>query len=169
MASFWLYLLAPTIIGILNAFGTRGEISSPWYDSLKKPWFKPPPYVFRPVWSVLYICLGYSIYRIQETPDIEQFSTYEAQRLNFWTICLFWFQLVVLFIWPWSFFVKKDLIKALINMVVLWVLAGLTTALFYYQDKVAGISILPYFTWITLATMINYTTYQLNKAPKKEK
>ena len=50
-------LVSGAAVGILTTSGVTG-----WYTELNKPWFTPPNYVFGPVWTVLYILMGISLY-----------------------------------------------------------------------------------------------------------
>ena len=52
-------LVSGAVIGILTMSGVTD-----WYTTLNKPWFTPPDYVFGPVWTVLYILMGISLYLI---------------------------------------------------------------------------------------------------------
>ena len=50
-------------LGGLGAFITRDQIST-WYAELVKPPGNPPPWVFGPVWTILYGMLGVALARI---------------------------------------------------------------------------------------------------------
>ena len=52
-------LVSGAVIGILTMSGVTD-----WYSTLNKPWFTPPDYVFGPVWTVLYILMGISLYLV---------------------------------------------------------------------------------------------------------
>ena len=52
-------LVSGAAVGILTTSGVTG-----WYTELNKPWFTPPNYVFGPVWTVLYILMGISLYLV---------------------------------------------------------------------------------------------------------
>ncbi len=52
-------LVAGTVVGLLTMGGIRT-----WYVTLNKPWFTPPDYVFGPVWTILYILMGISLYLV---------------------------------------------------------------------------------------------------------
>jgi len=57
----YLFALLPIVSGLLVGFlamGKGGGGKSEWYKKLEKPAWTPPPAVFGPVWSVLYVMLG---------------------------------------------------------------------------------------------------------------
>ena len=56
-------ILAPLVSGAAIGLFTMGDIGG-WYTTLNKPWFTTPNYIFGPVWTVLYILMGISLYLI---------------------------------------------------------------------------------------------------------
>ena len=53
----------PNIGGYINGVITRKELK-PWYESLNKPSFSPPNWVFGPVWTSIYTGMGYASYLV---------------------------------------------------------------------------------------------------------
>ena len=53
----------PLVGGFLNGrvFNTR---MNDWYDKLKFPSFRPPNWVFGPVWTAIYTCMGTAAYLV---------------------------------------------------------------------------------------------------------
>src|SRR5690348_5991083 len=66
-----------------------------WYQTLEKPFFNPPNWVFGPVWTVLYTLIGISLYLIWTSPAKESktkaYYAFAAQlALNtLWSIVFF--------------------------------------------------------------------------------
>lgn len=56
-------IVIPNIGGYINGRITKNELR-PWYESIRKPWFNPPNWVFAPVWTSIYTGIGYSSYLI---------------------------------------------------------------------------------------------------------
>ena len=90
LSTIWNYLpsaviiLLPNIGGLIaNSITTKKDWQ--WFDNLKKPWFNPPNWLFGPVWTILYLCMGVSSYLIVEkgTPLLP-LSIYGAQLLLNW-------------------------------------------------------------------------------------
>jgi tryptophan-rich sensory protein len=45
---------------------------NPWYKSLIEPSFAPPSWVFAPVWTILYLLIATSAYRIVTKTGTQQ-------------------------------------------------------------------------------------------------
>ena len=84
-------ILLPNVGGTLSSFLTRGEPRWEWYRSLKKPSLNPPNWVFGPVWTGIYACMGVSSYLIYKE------GGFAAQSLP---LALFGAQLLLN--WAWS-------------------------------------------------------------------
>eukprot|EP01147_Barroeca_monosierra_P007313 gene7313-9722_t len=52
-------LTAPVIGGFASAIHTRNDTKT-WYQTIYRPWFTPPNWVFPPVWTSLYLGMGYA-------------------------------------------------------------------------------------------------------------
>ena len=70
-----------------------------WYQTLNKPSFNPPDWVFGPVWTTLYILMGISIWLVWKNED---------SKTRTIAIKIFWFQLAFNVFWTYLFFgIKK--------------------------------------------------------------
>jgi tryptophan-rich sensory protein len=50
-------------VGAVSGIATAGGIDD-WFYALNKPFFNPPSAVFGPVWTLLYLLMGISLYLI---------------------------------------------------------------------------------------------------------
>ncbi len=91
--------------GILGSFFTISSIPN-WYSTLNKPFFSPPNWVFGPVWTILYILMGYSLYLVWEKKKVPS---------------VFWIQLILSALWSIIFFGLKNTVLALLNNAALWI------------------------------------------------
>ena len=55
-------------VGILESYVTRPEIPV-WYAALAKPWWTPPPVVFPIAWTILYILMAVSLWRLWDRAE----------------------------------------------------------------------------------------------------
>lgn len=56
-------VILPNIGGFINGRITFPQIPT-WYAKLNKPSFRPPNWVFGPVWTSLYTAMGYASYLV---------------------------------------------------------------------------------------------------------
>ena len=56
-------ILLCEIVGFIGSLATKPAIST-WYETLRKPSFSPPNWIFGPVWITLYTLMGISFFII---------------------------------------------------------------------------------------------------------
>ncbi len=139
--------------GAIGAFFTAGALSV-WYAELVKPPFTPPDWLFAPVWMVLYIMMGISVFLIW----CEGFENDEVK----WGIGLFAIQLVLNVLWSFVFFGLNSIIGGLVVIIALWFAILFTMLHFFRVTAFAGWLLIPYFVWVSFATILNYSFLVLN-------
>jgi translocator protein len=147
-----LCMAVPLAIGALSGIATAAGVRD-WYLTLHKPVFNPPNYLFAPVWTILYLLMGVSLYLVLQSTD-----AFLKKR----AVILFGVQLLLNFCWSFLFF-KFHLIQfALADIVCLWlVIIGMIPS-FYGINKWAGLLQIPYLLWVSFATVLNAAIYILN-------
>lgn len=146
-------LILPQAAGALGAIFTTNSIES-WYSTLEKPVFSPPNWLFGPVWITLYFLMGISIFLIWN-----QIGKNKEARDWFW---VFWFHLAINAIWSPIFFGLRDISTALVVIIGLWGLIALLIINFYRINKLAAYLLIPYFFWVSFATILNFSLFLLN-------
>lgn len=146
------YLLAPLFAGFIGSYFTAPAIPS-WYALLNKPFFNPPSWVFAPVWTILYLMMGYAAYLVSQTKSKKE----KEEALKF-----FWMQLVANVMWSILFFGLQNPGLAFVEILVLWALIAKTIQLFLKLSKPAGYLLIPYLAWTTFATLLNLAIVILN-------
>ena len=143
----------PVAVGGLSGLFTKPEIDG-WYQTIAKPTWQPPNWVFGPVWTTLYIMMGVALYLVWR-------SNAPAQQKK-QAIILWFIQLVLNFFWSYIFFNQHQLGWALAEIIVLWIFIILTILAFGRIRQVAAWLLVPYISWVSFAGILTYTIYQLN-------
>ncbi len=137
-------------VGLVGSVFTFSAIPT-WYAILNKPSFSPPNFIFGPVWTTLYALMGISLYLIW-------ISDKKAKG----ALVLFWIHLFFNAIWSITFFGLRNPFLGLINIIVIWILIIIITYRFWRINVWAGLLLLPYFAWVSFATVLNYCIFILN-------
>jgi tryptophan-rich sensory protein len=146
-------ILVPLVSGAAVGILTMSGVNE-WYTTLNKPWFTPPNYVFGPVWTILYILMGISLYLV-----ISQGWENETVKTGF---VLFAAQLGVNLLWSIIFFGLHSPLASLVCILVLLALIVATIISFSRLSKPAAVLLLPYLAWVCIATALNAGVVFLN-------
>lgn len=148
IVSVWL----PLLVWFAWSFFTINSVNT-WYETLERPFFSPPNWVFWPVWTILYILIWLSFYIVWKN--------------NFWkqktkVKIIYFLQLFFNFTWSIAFFYLQSPFLWLINILILWILILLNIVFFYKVKKIAWYLLIPYFLWVSFASVLNYSIFILN-------
>jgi tryptophan-rich sensory protein len=137
------------------AAATPGLVFRPgdWYRDLNKPAWRPPNWLFGPVWLVLYITIavsGWLVWRQSGSAD------------TVWALTVYAFHLVLNGLWSAVFFGLQRPGLGFAEIVVLWLSILATIVLFYSIDPTAAYLLVPYAGWVTFAVALNYRVWRLN-------
>ena len=69
-------------------------------------------------------------------------------------------------VWSFLFFGMQAPGWALIEIGALWLAIVVTLVLFWRVSPTAGMLLLPYWAWVSFATVLNASLWWLNRAPK---
>ncbi len=144
----------PVVVGGLSGFATARGVST-WYPTLAKPSFNPPAWIFGPVWTVLYIMMGVAAYLVWRRGT-------DADGVRV-ALTVFLVQLALNALWSILFFGIQQPGWALVEIIVLWLSIGATIWLFWRVVPAAGALLLPYWAWVSFATILNASLWWLNR------
>ncbi len=149
---FIVSLALPLAVGAVSGLFTANAIPT-WYATLNRPSFNPPNWLFGPVWSVLYILMGISLYWIW---------TLAPGKDRDRALVAFGVQIILNFGWSFLFFYFKNIGFALVEIVMLWMAIVLMLVLFYRVKPIAAYVNIPYLLWVSFASALNAAYFKLN-------
>ncbi|HOJ31519.1 MAG TPA: tryptophan-rich sensory protein [bacterium] len=148
-ASIVLCLLA----GAIGSIFTSSSVGN-WYRTLNKPIFNPPDWIFAPVWTLLYIMMGISLFMVW-TAEMEK----SLKRMAF---LIFAIQLILNILWSVLFFGLQNPVLSLIEIFVLWIAILIAILVFKKISILSAFLLMPYLAWVTFAAFLNYSIVTLN-------
>lgn len=148
-------IAVPLIAGWVGSLVTAPKIDT-WYATLAKPALNPPDWVFAPVWTALFILMGFALWLVwsEKTKD-------ERQKRK--AMIAFSIQLVLNVLWSVSFFGEQSPILALAVIVALWIMILITILRFAQISRATTWFLLPYILWVSFAGYLNFLIWQLNR------
>ena len=139
---------------IAAAIGGAASIQAgPFYTQLIRPDWAPPPWIFGPVWTALYALMGVAAWLVWRVGGFRA-----AQS----ALTLFLAQLALNALWSWLFFAWHRGALAFVDILLLWALIVATLIAFWRISALAGALIVPYLLWVSFASALNYSVWQLN-------
>ncbi len=125
------------------------------YNTLIKPPFSPPGYIFGIVWTILYILIGIASFFVVKD-GIEKPGVSDAVKAYF-------LNLFLLFIWPIIFFNFNALFLSVVVIIIALFSAVNVAYKFYQINKTAGYLYIPLVIWILFAAVLNISIWWLNR------
>lgn len=145
-------IFTPFTAGILGSAFTTPAVQS-WYQTIYRPTWNPPSWLFGPVWTLLYILMGVALYLV--------WSKKQTKGKNL-AMSIFLVQLILNAFWSVIFFGLGNFWFAFVEIVFLWLFIVLTIAQFWKINKTASLLLLPYILWVSFAAFLNFTIATLN-------
>ncbi len=142
-------------VGYLSGFATQSSVDT-WFQTLEKPVFNPPSWLFAPVWSTLYVMMGIAAGLVWDKIDLQREAVRNA-------LIFFAVQLALNALWSILFFGLKNPLLALIEIVILWLMIYETYVKFAKIDRIAGYLFIPYLLWVSFAAVLNGSIWWLNR------
>lgn len=124
-----------------------------WYASLEKPFFNPPNWLFGPVWSILYILIGLSLYMLWTVPSKKSKRT---------AYIIFAIQMTFNALWSLIFFGLHQTWIGLAVIILLDISVVVSIVKLRRYSTLAGLLFIPYLGWICFATILNASIAILN-------
>ncbi len=146
------FLMAVFITASLGAFLTAPSVPG-WYNTLEKPSWTPPNYLFGPVWTTLYLFIaiaGWLAWR-KSGPDID-----------YLTFGLYLLQLILNALWSGCFFALQNPGLAFVDIILLWLAILGTLIRFAPLSRTACILFVPYLIWVSYALALNLAIWRMN-------
>ena len=126
-----------------------------FYETLLRPSWAPPAWLFGPVWTVLYLLMGVAVWLVWRPAGFRAAAA---------PLTLFLVQLVLNALWTWIFFAWNRGGLAFAEILVLWVLILATLVAFWRARPLAGVLFVPYLAWVTFAAALNLAMWRMNPA-----
>lgn len=139
---------------VAAAIGAAASIQAgTFYAQIALPEWAPPAALFGPVWTVLYALMGIAAWLVWRNGGF---------RAAGMALSLFFIQLAVNALWSWLFFGWRLGALAFADIILLLVLIVATLVNFWRISHLAGALLVPYLLWVSFASVLNYSIWQLN-------
>ena len=131
-----------------------------WYRRLDKPRWRPPDWLFAPVWTLLYAMIalsGWLVWRDKGLAGV-------AVPLTAYAV-----QIVLNAAWMPIFFGLRRPGLAAIEITLLWVSIVATIFFFYPVSPAAAGLLVPYLAWVSFAAGLTISIWRRNPPPQAAK
>lgn len=143
------------LTALAAAAGAAASVRAPsFYTALDRPSWAPPPELFSPVWTLLYLLMAAAAVIVW--------------RARGWhgdgrsALLLYVVQLALNAAWTWIFFGMRNGALAFAEIIVLAIAIAMTMRAFWRIRPIAGMLLIPYLAWTTFAAALTWAVWQRN-------
>jgi tryptophan-rich sensory protein len=156
-------IAAPLIAGVIGSIFTSESVST-WYQTIEKPSFSPPNWLFGPVWTTLYVLMGISLFLIWRATSTTTTFPEDRRSRKIAAFIAFGSQLILNVLWSFIFFGLRSPQLAFAEIVILLISIVVTIVIFYKISRLAAVLMMPYAGWVTFASFLNLQIWLLNSS-----
>ena len=155
----WLVAFLAACFGAATVGGWSTSRSvNTWYQTLHKPSFSPPDWVFGTVWTVLYAAMAVAAWLVRREADrTPARATVGRQALVAWGV-----QLALNVAWSAVFFGQRRIGAAVVVLAALWTAIAVCVERSARVSRGAALLLLLYLAWTSFAAALNVRIWQLN-------
>jgi benzodiazapine receptor len=155
MTKVWAGAVTVVIVAIY-AFGSSRWVDSgdQWYRWLRRPAWQPPDAVFGIAWT-------YNFAAIVVAGVVVSIQGTNAQRWT-WVTALA-VSVVAALSWAWLFYVRHALWSSAVALLIAALVTAVVVQVAWSTRWWAGVALLPYLVWLTLATSLSFGYASLNR------
>lgn len=148
----FVFLIVTLAVGALASLFTEPGVSV-WYQTLSRPDFGPPNWLFAPIWTALYLLMAYAAWRV-----------WCVSGLHNTAMALYAIQLALNFAWVPIFFALHWIETAFFEILILFAFVAAAAIAFWRRQPMAGLLLVPYLCWVGFAAALNGAIWKLNGA-----
>lgn len=139
-------------VALVVATAATGILFQPgaWYETLEKPFWTPPNWLFGPVWSILYIMIA-----------VAGWLVWRADGMGA-AVLLWACQLALNGLWSFLFFGIRRMDLAMVDVVLLWLAIASFIAVALPISQAAAFLFIPYLVWVSIAAALNLSVWRMN-------
>lgn len=145
--TFLVFLLACSAAASTGLFFKPGH----WYESLTKPSFTPPKWMFPIAWSLIYLLVAWAGHRLSLIPGTQVV-------LAFWAA-----QIALNTLWTPVFFGAHQILAAMVILALLWLVVAAMVVMALRFDVISGLMLFPYLLWLCVAAALNFSMLCKNR------
>jgi tryptophan-rich sensory protein len=124
-----------------------------WYQSLQKPSWQPPGFVFGIIWPYNFIVLGFALYAI---------ASHAKPAIVALTLTLFAATVFFALRWSYLFYLEHNFSAAGNSLLLTTLLTLPILAITFATSWKLALALLPYQIWIGVATALNFSYGKIN-------
>ena len=142
------------VMVLIYAFGSGAFIdNSGWYQSLNRPSWQPPDFVFGLIWPYNFVVLGISSFQVIRESSVRTSAIYFASLT---------LSVIAALTWSYFFYRPHDLGMASVSLALAALCTVPLLVLTLQSKTLLGLLMIPYQGWLVTATALSISYSRLN-------